>query len=203
MLDTKIQSTERGIMMASSTVIKADINVSHLDSQQYLHLMDVIYIDSQESAEHFTLRLLTWSLFRQDLFVDEKIQLGRSIAASELPDLFVKRTQAQYEHWVEVDTFLPDRLEKAEAKSEHVWLFYTQADKVQKLLKNINKHPNLQLVEISSELVQQLAAQTSKNINWNVMIDNDQLTVASGDLYLESNLQLHHPLTVPLLDLIH
>ncbi|WAJ69264.1 YaeQ family protein [Catenovulum adriaticum] len=189
--------------MASSTVIKADINVSHLDSQQYLRLMEVISIDGQESAEHFTLRLLTWALFRQDLFVDEKIQLGRSINSSELPDLFVKRTQAQYEHWVEVDNFLPDRLEKAEAKSEHIWLFYTQADKVQKLLKNINKHPNLQLVEISRELIEQLAAQTTKNIHWNVMIDNDQITVASGDLYLESSLTFYHPLTVPLLDLIH
>ncbi|MCU4675794.1 YaeQ family protein [Catenovulum sp. 2E275] len=196
--------TEMGwAMVSGSIVVKADINVSHLDSQQYLHLMDVIALDSEESAEHFTLRLLSWALFRHDILGQDKIQLGRATQSSELPDLFVKRSEAQYQHWIEVDSFLPDRLEKAEAKSEHIWLFYTDQDKVSKLLKNINKHPNLQLVEISAEMITQLALQTSKNINWNVLIDDDHISVATDELYIESKLSLHHPLTVPLLDLIH
>ncbi|GEM_PF-2904156 len=190
-------------MVASSIIVKADINVSHLDSQQYLHLTDVIALDSEEPAEHFALRLLCWTLFRHDILGDNKFQLGRASNSSELPDLFVKRGDAQYEHWVEVDNFLPERLEKAEAKSEHVWLFYTDPEKVSKLLKNINKHPRLQMVELSPQLIHLLANHTGKNISWNVMIDADQINVAADDIYLESKFQMHHPLTVPLLDLIH
>lgn len=185
-------------MADGSTIIKADISVSHIDSQVFLTRSEVIAVHQAESLQHLVQRLLAWAIFRH-----QQLQMSRAICVGDEPDLFVKRNDVQFEHWIEVDQLSLDRLEKAEAKSEHVWLFYCDQLKAQKLHKLINKHPSLQLVEIDRDMVENLSLLIEKNLAWSVMIDHDQLTVAAGDAYFESKLTLFHPLTVPAIDLIH
>ncbi|EWH12204.1 hypothetical protein DS2_00745 [Catenovulum agarivorans DS-2] len=185
-------------MADGSTIIKADINVSHIDSQDFLTRSEILAVHQAESNQHLVQRILAWAIFRH-----QQLQMSKAICIGDEPDLFVKRNDVQFEHWIEVDQLSLDRLEKAEAKSEHVWLFYCDQQKAQKLHKLINKHPNLQLVEYDADLVESLSQLVSKNLSWSVMIDHDLLTVAAGDAFFQSKLTLFHPLTVPALDLIH
>ena len=185
-------------MADGSTIIKADISVSHIDSQDFLTRSEVIAVHQAESHQHLVQRLLAWAIFRH-----HQLQMSRAICVGDEPDLFVKRNDVQFEHWIEVDQLSLDRLEKAEAKSEHLWLFYCDQQKAQKLHKLINKHPSLQLVEIDNDMVENLSLLIEKNLAWSVMIDHDLLTVAAGDAFFESKLTLFHPLTVPAVDLIH
>ncbi|MER2493486.1 YaeQ family protein [Catenovulum sediminis] len=185
-------------MADGSLVIKAQINVSHVDSQNYCTRSEIIAAHQSESHRHLVQRLLAWALFRH-----ANVKMSHAICIGDEPDLFVRRNDVQFEHWIEVDQLVPERLEKAEAKSEHVWLFYCDPSKVDKLLKNINKHPCLQLVQYSPDLIDKLSQQITKQINWSVMVDHDLLTVATDDVYLESEIHLIHPLTIPALDLIH
>ena len=145
-------------------------------------------------------------LFEFSLFKYAKNETRPSFIASKFLDnifVFIKITIA-----ITIKLIIPaiienHLIEKAEAKSEHVWLFYHDTDKASKLLKSINKHPRLQLIQYSPELITQLSQCIQKQIKWSVMIDGDLLTVAADDLFVESEIHQYHPLTVPKLDFIH
>ncbi|KMT66353.1 YaeQ family protein [Catenovulum maritimum] len=185
-------------MADGSFIIKAELNISHVDTHEYFNLNQVLATKSSESSDHLVQRILALALFKH-----QNLEFNQNDFLAGEPDLFVKRNQAHYEHWIGVDGFLPEQLEKAEAKSEHVWLFYHDTDKASKLLKSINKHPRLQLIQYSPELITQLSQCIQKQIKWSVMIDGDLLTVAADDLFVESEIHQYHPLTVPKLDFIH
>lgn len=185
-------------MADASRLYKVDFHVSHLDSQCFVHRTQQIAAHPSESDKHLVQRLLAWAIFQ-----DEQITFSHSVCIGTEPDVFVKRSPYRYKHWIEVDQLQPDRLEKAEAKSEHVWLFYSEPDKAKKLLSQINKHPILQLVEIEDQLIAQLCAHLKQQLQWNIMIDQQNLMVAIDDLFIQSTFTLHHPVTRPALDLIH
>ncbi|WP_017445154.1 YaeQ family protein [Gayadomonas joobiniege] len=184
-------------MADASRLFKVDFHVTHLDSDTFVQRSGQIASHQTESDGHLVQRLLAWAIFQ-----DHQITLSRSVCIGQEPDLYVRRNAFQYKHWIQVDSLQLDRLEKAEAKSEHVWLFYCQPDKGAKLLKQINKHPMLQLVEIDPTLIERLSHQLTHHLQWSIFVEHEQIRVATETDYIEAGYCLHHPLTVPALDLI-
>ncbi|AWB67810.1 hypothetical protein C2869_15855 [Saccharobesus litoralis] len=179
-------------------LVKAKFDISRIDADYYEHFSHALSYDDAFSPSYFIEKLLAMAMLHHN-----NIQVSPNLVYGDSPELFVKRNQHHYEHWFNVGKLELSSLEKAEAKSDHVWLFYCERDENQKLLSKINKHPKLQMVEFESDLIEGLARNINKNMAWTILVDQDELTVATEAAYFQSRFQVHHPLTIPVVDLIH
>nr|WP_246283079.1 YaeQ family protein [Marinifaba aquimaris] len=183
-------------MAAGDLLIKAEIDVSRIDAHAFEHIENQLVKPYCQSEHQFIQKLIAYALLHHN---DISINQGNN----DEPELFIRRNQTQFSHWIELGELTEEKLEKAEAKSEHVWLFCDENDHVAKLKQKINKHPKLQLVELESKMVDGLAQQIARNMAWTLILDQDQLSIASGDQFWSSKINIYHPLTIPFYDIIH
>lgn len=182
-------------MADGSLVVKANFNVAHVDLRLYEDFTETFAKSVDESEHHFAQRLLVYALLHR-----HNVQIN----SDNSPELFIDNNPNQHvEHWIHIGAINSALLNKAEASSPHIWVFFDGSDDVRKLLKQINKHPRLQMVEFEDQFIDALSHSIEKQLGWSVMIDQQQISVAVGDDYFQSEFKLHHPLTIPPLDLIH
>ena len=179
-------------------LVKAKFDISRIDSDYYEHFSQALAYDASFAPSYFIQKLLALAMLHHN-----NIQVSPNCHSGDQPELFVRRNQFHYEHWFNVGSLELSTLEKAEAKSDHVWWFYCESDDNSRILSKINKHPKLQMVELESNLEKGLAESIEKNIAWTILVDQDELTVATEHEFYQSRFQIHHPLTIPMVDLIH
>ncbi|WP_111979488.1 YaeQ family protein [Algibacillus agarilyticus] len=185
-------------MSYSNLLVSAQFDVSRIDSDNYEHFTQTLAYSSRITPFYFVEKLLACALLHHS-----QMQISPNCQQFDEPELYIRRNQSHYLHWCSVGTLTLDSLEKAKAKSEHVWLFYCDKDKNEKLLNKINKHPQLQMIELQTSLIESLSRSINKKLSWSIIIDHEHLMVASEDGFFESTFKIHHPLTVPIIDFIH
>ncbi len=104
-------------MALKSTIYKADLQISNMDSNYYAAHSLTLAKHPSETDERLMVRLIAFALFASD-----SLAFGKGLSDDEEPDLWQKDLTGAIELWIEVG--LPDErvLRKASGRSNQVAL---------------------------------------------------------------------------------
>ena len=161
-------------MALKSTIYKADLQVSNMDSNYYAAHSLTLARHPSETEERLMVRLIAFALF-----ADESLAFGKGLSDDEEPDLWQKDLTGAIETWVEVG--LPDErvLRKACGRSNQVALVLYGGrtadmwwDQNSKALLKLD---NLTVINLPS--TEDLAGAATRNMNISCTIQDDEMLV--------------------------
>lgn len=161
-------------MALKSTIYKADLQVSNMDSNYYAAHSLTLAKHPSETYERLMVRLIAFALFASDT-----LAFGKGLSDDEEPDLWQKDLTGAIELWIEVG--LPDErvLRKASGRSNQVVLLMYGGrsadiwwDQNNKALLKLN---NLTVINLPE--TEELANAAARNMNMSCTIQDSELLV--------------------------
>lgn len=161
-------------MALKSTIYKADLQVSNMDSNYYAAHSLTLAKHPSETDERLMVRLIAFALFASDT-----LAFGKGLSDDEEPDLWQKDLTGAIELWIEVG--LPDErvLRKASGRSNQVVLLMYGGrsadiwwDQNNKALLKLN---NLTVINLPE--TEELANTAARNMNMSCTIQDNELLV--------------------------
>lgn len=161
-------------MALKSTIYKADLQVSNMDSNYYAAHSLTLAKHPSETDERLMVRLIAFALFASDT-----LAFGKGLSDDEEPDLWQKDLTGAIELWIEVG--LPDErvLRKASGRSNQVVLLMYGGrsadiwwDQNNKALLKLN---NLTVINLPE--TEELANAAARNMNMSCTIQDNELLV--------------------------
>ena len=170
----------------SATVFKVELGVSDVDHGYYADHTLTVARHPSETDERMVVRLLAFGLRAHRLGdVDGELAFGAGLSTPGVPDLRLADYTGRILEWINVGQPDERALGKAASQADQVLLFpfaagvstwwRTVGPKVAKL-------PNLSVVHIPHEPVQQLAQSVDRRVAAQVMVMEGQVTMTVGDI---------------------
>ena len=168
----------------SATVFKVELGVSDVDHGYYADHTLTVARHPSETDERMVVRLLAFGLRAHRLGdVDGELAFGAGLSTPGVPDLRLADYTGRILEWINVGQPDERALGKAASQADQVLLFpfaagvstwwRTVGPKVAKL-------PNLSVVHIPHEPVQQLAQSVDRRVAAQVMVMEGQVTMTVG-----------------------
>jgi uncharacterized protein YaeQ len=162
-------------MALKSTIYKADLQVSNMDSNYYAAHSLTLAKHPSETDERLMVRLIAFALFASDT-----LAFGKGLSDEEEPDLWQKDLTGAIELWIEVG--LPDErvLRKACGRSNQVALL-TYGGRSADMWwdqnsKALLKQDNLTVINLPE--TEKLANAISRNIDISCTIQDNEMLVS-------------------------
>lgn len=162
-------------MALKSTIYKADLQVSNMDSNYYAAHSLTLAKHPSETDERLMVRLIAFALFASDT-----LAFGKGLSDDEEPDLWQKDLTGAIELWIEVG--LPDErvLRKASGRSNQVVLL-TYGGRSADMWwdqnsKALLKLDNLTVINLPE--TEKLANAISRNIDISCTIQDNEMLVS-------------------------
>ena len=175
-------------MALTPTIYRVSIHLSHVDRGCYEHLQATVARHPSETAERLVARLLAYALcYEPDLV------FTKGIAAGDEPDLWRKGGDGRVELWLEVGLPDPDRLLKAARHAARVILLASGSARWRwesAHLARLAAVPNLQVLGLDYDFVQQVAALLQRAIEWSVTVTDGTLYLNIGEVTLETAVEV-------------
>ena len=160
-------------MALKSTIYKADLQISNMDSNYYATHSLTLAKHPSETDERLMVRLIAFALFASD-----SLAFGKGLSDDEEPDLWQKDLTGAIELWIEVG--LPDEriLRKASGRSNQVALLMYGGRSADiwwdQNSKALLKLENLTVINLPE--TEELAKAATRNMNIScTMQDNEML----------------------------
>jgi uncharacterized protein YaeQ len=160
-------------MALKSTIYKADLQISNMDSNYYAAHSLTLAKHPSETDERLMVRLIAFALFASD-----SLAFGKGLSDDEEPDLWQKDLTGAIELWIEVG--LPDEriLRKASGRSNQVALLMYGGRSADiwwdQNSKALLKLDNLTVINLPE--TEELAKAATRNMNIScTMQDNEML----------------------------
>ncbi len=160
-------------MALKSTIYKADLQISNMDSNYYATHSLTLAKHPSETDERLMVRLIAFALFASD-----SLAFGKGLSDDEEPDLWQKDLTGAIELWIEVG--LPDEriLRKASGRSNQVALLMYGGRSADiwwdQNSKALLKLDNLTVINLPE--TEELAKAATRNMNIScTMQDNEML----------------------------
>jgi uncharacterized protein YaeQ len=162
-------------MALKSTIYKADLQVSNMDSNYYAAHSLTLAKHPSETDERLMVRLIAFALFASDT-----LAFGKGLSDDEEPDLWQKDLTGAIELWIEVG--LPDErvLRKACGRSNQVALL-TYGGRSADMWWDQNSRALLKLdnlIVINLPETEKLANAISRNIDISCTIQDNEMLVS-------------------------
>ena len=161
-------------MAISSTIYKADIQISNMDSNYYQNHQLTIAKHPSETETRLMVRLVAFMLY-----ADEALTFGNGISNKDEPDLWKKDLTGAVDLWIDVG--MPDEREirKACGKARQVVVILYGGNKAnlwwndnQTLLK---RNKNLTIIILSQETTTKIEKTVSRNMKFSCTIEDGQV----------------------------
>ena len=166
-------------MAIGATLYVFRIDLADQDRNQYgSHSLKVARHPS-ETAERMVARVLAWCLH-----ADERLSFGKGLSNPEEADVWLHDDGGDVVHWIEVGEPDPERLKTAARQGRKVSVLgYLRSQPVwwQKQGAAIRPLRGVSVQTLPWEVIQQLAADLPRQINWQVMISEGMLYVTRED----------------------
>lgn len=172
-------------MAQPSTIYRASVQLSHLESNLYLPLQATIARHPSETAERLVARLLAYALF-----YDPELTFTKGIAAGDEPDLWVVGPDGRVASWIEVGLPDPERLAKAARHSGRVILLACGSALPRWLEQQSPKLEgiaNLTIISLEHTLLAWLSERLQRSIAWSLTVTEGCIYLGIGDETLESS----------------
>ncbi|HEY7745171.1 MAG TPA: YaeQ family protein [Desulfuromonadales bacterium] len=175
-------------MALTPTIYRVSIHLSNVDRGCYEHLQATVARHPSETAERLVARLLAYALcFEPDLV------FTKGIAAGDEPDLWRKGGDGRVDLWLEVGLPDPERLLKAARHAARVILLASGSARWRwegAHLARLAAAPNLQVLGLDYDFVQQVAALLQRSIEWSVTVTDGTLYLNIGEVTLETAVEV-------------
>lgn len=172
-------------MALSSTIFKAQLDLSDLNRNLYESYKLTMARHPSENDQRMMLRLIAYALF-----ADEQLAFTKGISTTEEPDLWIKNYSSEIELWI--DLGLPDdkRIRQAHSLAKQVVIF-SYGDRSletwqQQIKASIDRFSKLKIFHIGDEDLKELAKLADKNMHLHCSIQDDEIFIGNDS----HNLQL-------------
>ncbi len=178
-------------MALKPTIYKATIDLADLNRDYYTQQQLTVARHPSETAERMMVRLLAWCLH-----ADDHLEICKGLSDSDEPALWRKALHGEIEQWIDVGQPDPDRLRKAQGKSNEVWVYAfgkaanTWWQKQQAELCKLNK---TRVMQLEWRAVEELASMSQRNMSLSVQISEQSVFVASEQASVQLEISILHP----------
>jgi uncharacterized protein YaeQ len=171
-------------MALKATILKTALTISDMDRHYYDTANLTIAQHPSETDERVMVRLLAYALH-----ASEQLNFTKGLCADDEPELWQKNLNGTIELWIELGLPSEDRLRKACAKSEHVVLYAYGTDHAvdpwwNKIQSKLMRFEHLLVVRVPYEDTQAMAQCISNSMEFQCMIEDGEVSLASGDQHI-------------------
>jgi uncharacterized protein YaeQ len=165
-------------MALKSTVYKADLHISNLNTDYYQQHVLTLAKHPSETDERLMVRILGFALYAQ-----EGLQLGKGVSAEQEPALWQKDLTGEIELWIDIGLPEAKRVRKASGLAKKVVvIIYGKRNIEQWLTENeetFKKRNNINVLLLETKKTQELAALASRTMLLNCIIEGGQISLIS------------------------
>ncbi|WP_338848490.1 YaeQ family protein [Massilia sp. W12] len=160
-------------MALKSSIYKAQLNVADMERNHFADYSLTLARHPSETEERLMMRILAFAMRAQ-----ERLEPARGLSDVEEPDLWAKDYGGQILEWIELGQPDEKRLQKAQSKSDSVWvLCYNHAAHVwfKQLEGKLARSDRLQIWHLPSQQAQSLAAACQRNMQVQVTLQEGSI----------------------------
>ncbi|KPH96137.1 hypothetical protein AMS58_03420 [Pseudoalteromonas porphyrae] len=170
-------------MSDKTRVFKARFTIADLRQQRNHQEVFTTALVKNESLEHFILKLLGYCLLSYDKDAVINKQFDKLT-----PDVSIKALDEHYKTWLSVDKPDAEQLIKI-AKNVDELLILTAAntDWLADVQTRLSFFSNSHIIEIDQQFIDDIRAGLTKNLSWDVIIDDTSLMISDKDHCYETN----------------
>jgi uncharacterized protein YaeQ len=171
-------------MARSSTIYRAQLELSHVDRNVYQELQLTIARHPSETLERMVMRLLAFGLRYQ-----EGLEFGRGVSATDEPDLWRREGDGRVVEWIEVGQPDSKRLIKAARQSGacQLFVFGDGAERWRSSqLEDIKVPDNLGVARIEDTFVDAVATTVDRQLRWSMTVAESTIFLTTGDSSFET-----------------
>ncbi len=175
-------------MALPATIYRVGIQLSDIDRNQYQKIQATVARHPSETPERLVARVLAYAIR-----FDPELTFTKGICAGDEPDLWIKGPDGRVSTWIEVGQPDPERLLKASRHAQEVILFAYGSARYRwenQHLSRLLAIPNLTILGIDYDFIQQIVARLQRAISWDLTITEGNLYLSIGEETLESSLSL-------------
>ncbi len=166
-------------MALKSTICKADVQISNMDSHYYAQHSLTLAQHPSETEERLMLRILAFMLH-----ASEALEFGKGLSNEEEAALWAKDLTDHVTLWIEVGTPDEKRIRKACHKADQVVIYAYGGRTVpiwwQQTQKNLGRFDNLNIFAVSKETSDALSAMHERTMQL-------QCTIQDGMVWVSNN----------------
>ena len=175
-------------MSDKNRVFKAQFSIADLRQHRNHSTAFTTACERSESYQHFVLKLLSYCVFSYN----EDAVLNAKSDRSE-PDVAIKALDEHYITWLAVDE--PDfpTLSKMAKRVDELWVVTTlDGDWLNEYQHSLELISNGHLIAFDHQFIDDLASHLTKNLQWDVTIDEHAISVADKLGFYQSKQLVWH-----------
>ena len=167
-------------MAISSTIFKANLQISDMDRNYYEEHQLTLARHPSETDERMMVRLLAFALH-----ADEHLSFSKGLCDDEEPALWQKSLSGEIDLWIDVG--LPDerRVRKACNRATQVYLYLYGGRNAdlwwQNNVNKLQRFNNLSVIEISEEASKEMAELVQRSMQLQCTIQDGEIWLNCGD----------------------
>jgi len=162
------------VMSDKNRVFKAQFTIADLREHCNHQETFTTACDRGESYQHFVLKLLSYCLFSHNKQATINARLKNN-----QPDVSIKALDEHYETWLSVDQPDISMLTKIAKRVDELWVVTTlESDWLNEYQRQLALISNSHLIAFDSQFIEQLVTHLSKNLQWDITIDQQTISVA-------------------------
>lgn len=171
-------------MVNKTSIYKVHIDISNIDQHHYEKRCFTVALDEKESLSHLVMRLIAYAMIPED-----KLSFGHGVCVGADPDVMVKDYDDHYIYWIDIGFPGIDRLRKATYQADNVLVFsLNQSPWLKESMNDLMNLNNLHLILFQSEVIEKLCQRLTRNINWSLVIDGNEIGISDSEFYLKSKI---------------
>ncbi|WP_287242948.1 YaeQ family protein [Pseudoalteromonas sp.] len=175
-------------MSDKNRVFKANFTIADLREHRNHKEVFTTACDRRESYQHFVLKLLSYCLFSHN----ETAILNARFSHAE-PDVSIKALDDHYQTWLTVDQ--PDilQLNKIAKRVDELWVVTTlNNDWLKENEHQLELINNGHLIAFDNNFIEELASHLTKNLQWDVTIDQQMVSVSDKENFYQTSELIWH-----------
>lgn len=175
-------------MSDKNRIFKARFTIADLRHQRNHSEAFTTSLTKNETLEHFILKLLGYSF----LSYDESAQMNNSFNKF-MPDVSIKALDEHYTKWLSVDKPDIQRLHKiAKTVDELIILTIAHSPWLKEVKPRLSLMPNSHLIEIDKQFIDQLQSHLTRNLYWDITIDEHCVSISDEANYYQTKEFIWH-----------
>jgi len=167
-------------MAIKSTIFKADIQVSNLDTHHYQDYQLTIARHPSENDGRMMIRLLAFALHAH-----EHLAFTKGLCEEDEPDLWQKSLSDEIEVWIDLGQPDEKRIRKACARANQVFIYtYNErsADKwFDSIQTKLTRFNHLSILSVPDVAVASMADMAKRSMQLQFMIQDGEVMLSDGE----------------------
>ncbi|OIP99864.1 MAG: hypothetical protein AUK35_05855 [Zetaproteobacteria bacterium CG2_30_46_52] len=166
-------------MAIKSTIYKADINVSNMDTYYFAEHNLTLARHPSENEERMMIRVLAFALH-----ANENMSFTKGLSTDDEPELWQKSLSDEIEVWIDLGQPDEKRIRKGCGRAKQVFIYtynYRSALTWWEQVKNkLSRFDNLYVIALADDAVAAMAKMAKRNMQLQFSIQDGEVLMSDG-----------------------